>query len=78
MATQPYDLESERQARNPFQAGLNKLLAQALAEKSLLWFSTLVSAGLWGYTIVVHPEPWRLAGAAGYSIISYVALAWRK
>jgi hypothetical protein len=77
MAIQSYDLESERQSRNPFQAGLNKLLAQALAEKSLVWFSAVGSLGLWTFAIM-HPEPLRLVAAAGYSILSYIPLAWRK
>jgi hypothetical protein len=64
----PYDAETERPISNAFSAGLNKLVAQALAEKSLMWLSALGSLGLWTYAIT-HPEPLRLGAAAGYSLL---------
>ena len=74
---QPYDVRTETPRRDPFQAGLQKLLATALADKSLIWFSAIGSLGLWTFAIM-DPEPLRLVAAAGYSILSYVPLAWRK
>lgn len=74
---QPYDVRTEQPKRDVFQAGLQRLVASALAEKSLIWFSAIGSLGLWAYAIT-HPEPLRLAAAAGYSLLSYVPLAWRK
>lgn len=73
----PYDVKTEAQQSQLFQAGLNRLIAAALAEKSLIWFSAAGSLGLWTFAII-HPEPLRLAAAAGYSLLSYVPLAWRK
>ena len=77
MALQPYDVRTEQPKRDLFQAGLQRLFAAALAEKSLIWFSAIGSLGLWTFAIM-HPEPLRLIAAAGYSILSYVPLAWRK
>jgi hypothetical protein len=68
MALQPYDQETERPISSAFNAGLNKLVAQALAEKSLMWFSAAGSLGLWTYAIL-HPDPLRLVAAAGYSLL---------
>lgn len=68
MALQPYDVQTERPVSNSFNAALSKLVAQALAEKSLQWFSAVGSLGLWAYAIT-HPEPLRLGAAAGYSLL---------
>lgn len=68
MALQPYDIQTERPTAGAFQQGLNRLVAQALAEKSLMWLSALGSLGLWTYAIT-HPEPLRLGAAAGYSLL---------
>ncbi len=68
MSLQPYDQETERPISNAFSAGLNKLVAQALAERSLQWFAAIGSLGLWSYAIVT-PDPLRLTAAAGYSLL---------
>lgn len=74
----PYDIQTERRSpRDQFQAGLNKLLAQALAEKSLTWFSAAGALGLWSFA-VVHPDPWRLAAATGYSVICHLLPMFRS
>ncbi len=68
MPMQPYDQETERPLSNAFSAGLNRLIAQALAEKSLMWFSAAGSLSLWWWAMI-HPEPLRLGAAAGYSLL---------
>ncbi len=77
MALQSYDVQTERPVSNAFSAGLNKLVAQALAEKSLVWFSAMGSLSLWWWAML-HPEPLRLGAAAGYTVLSYIPMIWRK
>ncbi len=69
MALQPYDQRTEQPIQSSaFSSALNRLVAQAIAEKSLQWFSAVGSLGLWTYAIM-HPEPLRLGAAAGYSLL---------
>lgn len=77
MALQPYDLQSEKQTTHPFNAALNKLVAQALAEKSLTWFSAAGSLGLWTYAIL-NPDPYRLGAAAGYSVLCHLLPLFKR
>lgn len=77
MPMQPYDQETERPVSHAFNAGLNKLIATALAEKSLMWLSALGSLGLWTYAIL-HPEPLRLGAAAGYSLLCQLLPMFRR
>ena len=73
----PYDQQTERPIPNAFQAGLNKLVAQALAEKSLMWFSAAGSLSLWWWAML-NPEPLRLGAAAGYSLICQVLPLFKR
>lgn len=77
----PYDQQTERPVSSTpavfFQQGLNKLLAQALAEKSLIWFSSAGSLGLWTYA-AIYPEPLRLGCAAGFTLLSYIPMIWKR
>lgn len=74
----PYDQQTERpQQVNTFQSALNRLVAQALAERSLQWFSAVGSLGVWTWA-VIHPEPLRIAAAAGYSLLCHVAPLFRS
>ena len=74
---QPYDEVTERPISNAFSAGLNKLVAQALAEKSLMWFSAAGSLGMWTYAIL-NPDPLRLVAAAGYSLLCQLLPMFKK
>jgi hypothetical protein len=47
-----------------------------LGQRALVWAATAVAAGLWAYAIA-HPEPWRLAAAAGYSVCVLGPVYWR-
>lgn len=74
----PYDIQTEQQQKNgAFTAGLNRLVAQALAERSLTWFSAVGSLGLWVYAII-DPEPLRLAAAGAYSVLGHIVPLFKR
>lgn len=70
------DPQTERPVASTFDRGLARLVAQALSEKSLTWFSAVGSLAVWGLA-VWHPEPLRLAAAAGYSLICHAIPLFR-
>ena len=73
----PYDAETERPLSNAFSAGLNKLVAQALADKSLLWVGLSGAIGIWGFA-VYRPDLWTLIAAGGYSVSVFIPLLFKK
>jgi hypothetical protein len=44
-----------------------RLALQVLADRVLLWAVTLGAGGVWAFT-VLHPDPWRIVTAIGYSL----------
>ncbi len=77
MPTPQYDLERETPRRDVFQAGLLRLTAAALADKSLMWVSLLGAIGIWGFAIG-HPDVLRLVAAAGYSAGVFIPVLYKK
>lgn len=77
MALQPYDIQTERPTAGAFQQGLNRLVAQALAEKSLVWTALAGGIGLWTFALL-HPDPLRLIAAGGYSVSIFIPILWKK
>lgn len=56
---------------------LLELSMKVLAERALLWLVTLGACVAWGYT-VLHPEPWRIVTAVGYSLTVMVPVLWYR
>jgi len=44
-----------------------KIALNMMADRVLVWAVTLGAGGVWAYT-VLHPDPWRIVTAVGYSL----------
>lgn len=77
MALPSYDVQTERPKTDVFQAGLLKLVAAALADKSILWVALAGSVGIWSFAIA-HPDPMRLIAAGGYSVGVFIPVLFKK
>lgn len=64
--------------KDSFSAGLQRLMVEALAPNTLLWFTTLGVTGIWGY-VAMDPQPYKLIAAGAYSALVYIPmLIWRR
>ena len=77
MAIPSYDQQTERPKNDVFQAGLLKLVAAALAEKSLLWTALMGGLGIWTFALL-HPDILRLVAAGGYSLSIFAPILIKK
>jgi len=77
MAMPSYDQQTERPRADVFQAGLLRLTAAALADKSLMWVSLLGAIGIWSFAIG-HPDVLRLVAAGGYSAGVFIPVLFKR
>jgi len=79
MALQPYDELTERpvQQVSTFDRGLARLVAHALADKSLLWISMLGGIGIWSFCLA-HPDVMHIVAAGGYSVSVFIPVLFKK
>lgn len=77
MAMPSYDQQTERPRSDVFQAGLLRLTAAALADKSLLWTALAGGLGIWGFALY-HPGTLELIAAGGYSLSIFIPVLYKK
>lgn len=51
------------------------LALRMLGERAILWAVTLGAGAVWVVT-VLHPEPWRIVTAVGYSLTVLLPFLW--